>query len=51
MMEKDPPVFLRNIHFFNYYTSREWRMIDTFYLRPPEEEIIIERLNKYFIKA
>ncbi len=50
MTEDDPPIFLRNIHYFNYYSNREWRMIDTFFLRPPEEEIIVERLNKYFRK-
>ncbi|MBN1387618.1 MAG: aminotransferase class V-fold PLP-dependent enzyme [Bacteroidales bacterium] len=51
MTEDDPPIFLRNIHYFNYYSNREWRMIDTFFLRSPEEEIIVERLNKYFRKV
>jgi len=51
METEDPPVFLRNIHYHNYYTSREWRMIDTFYLRPPEEEMIVERLKKVFLKS
>lgn len=50
IMEEDPPIFLRNIHYHNYYSSREWRMIDTFFLRTPEEEIIVERLRKYFRK-
>ncbi len=51
MTEDDPPIFLRNIHYFNYYSNQEWRMIDTFFLRSPEEKIIVERLNKYFRKV
>jgi len=51
MTEDDPPIFLRNIHYFNYYSNKEWRMIDTFFLRSPEEKIIVERLNKYFRKV
>jgi len=50
MMEEDPPVFLRNTHYHNYYTGKEWRMIDTYCLRPPEEEIVVERIKRVFSK-
>jgi len=48
MAEEDPPVFLRNVHYYNYYTNKEWRLIDTYYLRPIELSIIAERINKIF---
>ncbi len=48
MAAADPPVFLRNIHYYNYYSNQEWRLIDTFFLRPPDIEIIIERLKAFF---
>ena len=51
MTEEDPPVFLRDIHYFNYYTNKEWRLIDTFCLRPPEEMIIVERFKKILMKS
>jgi len=44
----DPPIFLRDIHYFNYYTSKEWRLIDTYYLRPVEKKIVAERVRKVF---
>lgn len=48
-MQKDnPPVFLRNIHYYNYYNNLEWRLIDTYFLRSPEEEIIVERILHFF---
>jgi uncharacterized pyridoxal phosphate-dependent enzyme len=47
---EDPPIFLRNIHYYNYYTNREWRLIDTYYLRPTEEKIIVNRLKQIFNK-
>jgi L-seryl-tRNA(Ser) seleniumtransferase len=50
MAEEDPPVFLRNIHYYNYYTDKDWRLIDTFYLRTPEEKIIAERLKRVLTK-
>jgi L-seryl-tRNA(Ser) seleniumtransferase len=46
----DPPIFLRNRHYFNYYTNKEWRLIDTFYLREDEKEIVANRLKKCFSK-
>lgn len=45
---EDPPIFLRNRHYFNYYTNKEWRLIDTFYLREDEKKIVSERLRKIF---
>lgn len=50
MAEEDPPIFLRNSHYYNYYTNKEWRLIDTFYLRHLEEKIITERLQRIFNK-
>jgi L-seryl-tRNA(Ser) seleniumtransferase len=46
----DPPIFLRNRHYYNYYTDREWRLIDTFYLREEEKVIVADRLRKCFTK-
>jgi len=48
MAQEDPPVFLRNTHYFNYYTNSQWRMIDTFFLRDGEPEIIARRLKRVF---
>jgi dTDP-4-amino-4,6-dideoxygalactose transaminase len=48
MAAEDPPVFLRNVHYYNYYTNKEWRLIDTFYLRPVEFNIITERIKEIF---
>ena len=50
MANEDPPVFLRDVHYFDYYTNKEWRFIDTFYLRSPEEKIIVERIKRFFSK-
>ncbi|MBW2264169.1 MAG: hypothetical protein JRG91_19565 [Deltaproteobacteria bacterium] len=50
MAEEDPPVFLRDVHYFDYYTNKQWRLIDTFFLRPPEVEIVVERLERVFTR-
>ena len=50
MAKEDPPVFLRNAHYANYYTNKQWRLIDTFYLRECETEIIVERLKRILSK-
>jgi len=50
MAEDDPPIFLRDTHYYDYYTNKEWRMIDTFLLRSPEEKIIAERMKKIFMR-
>ncbi len=47
----DPPIFLRNVHYYNYYTDKDWRLIDTFYLRPPEKVIVAERIRRAFLGA
>ena len=48
MAAEDPPIFLRNTHYYNYYTNKEWRLIDTYYLRPVELPIIAQRIKKAF---
>ena len=50
MAESDPPVALRNIHYYNYYTNDEWRLIDTFFLRQIEVEIVIARIKECWIR-
>jgi L-seryl-tRNA(Ser) seleniumtransferase len=50
MANDDPPIFLRDTHYYDYYTNKEWRLIDTFFLRSPEEEILVERMRKFFVK-
>ena len=50
MAKDDPPIFLRNTHYYNYYDNKEWRLIDTFYLRPVELEIIAQRIMKIMQK-
>jgi len=44
----DPPIFLRNVHYYNYYTDRDWRLIDVFYLRPEEERIVVDKIIEAF---
>ena len=44
----DPPVYLRNVHYYDYYTDREWRLIDVFYLRPEEERIVVDKIIEAF---
>lgn len=46
MAREDPPVFLRNVHYSDYYSNKEWRLIDTFFLRKEEEKIVAERMKK-----
>lgn len=48
MAREDPPIFLKERHYENYYTNKAWRIIDTYHLRPGEERIIAERLRKIF---
>ncbi len=50
MAQDDPPVFLRNIHYSNYYTNKEWRLIDTFFLREGEEKIVAERIKRILMR-
>jgi len=44
----DPPVYLRNSFYYEYYTDKEWRLIDTYYLRPEEERIVVDRIVEAF---
>jgi L-seryl-tRNA(Ser) seleniumtransferase len=46
MRDEDPPVFLRNEHYADYYTNKEWRLIDTFFLRDNEPEIVADRMRR-----
>ncbi|MDN5204288.1 aminotransferase class V-fold PLP-dependent enzyme [Fulvivirgaceae bacterium BMA10] len=48
MAVEDPPVFLRNTYYHNYYKDVEWRLIDTYFLRSPEERIIVDRIKRFF---
>jgi L-seryl-tRNA(Ser) seleniumtransferase len=47
----DPPVFLKERHYSNYFTPKDWRIIDTYFLRPGEEKIIAERMKKILTKG
>jgi D-glucosaminate-6-phosphate ammonia-lyase len=47
----NPPIFLRDTHYADYYTNKQWRLIDTFFLREGEPEIIAHRLKKIFMDA
>jgi D-glucosaminate-6-phosphate ammonia-lyase len=46
MAGEDPPVFLRRGKYYDYFTNRDWRQVDTFYLRDGEEKIVAERLRR-----
>lgn len=47
---EDPPVFLRNSYYFSYYSNKEWRLIDPFFLRDDEAKIVADRLKRIFGK-
>lgn len=51
MAREDPPVFLRNSHYFDYYTDKEWRLIDPFFLREDEAQIVADKLKRVFRKV
>jgi len=44
----ETPIFLRKGKYYNYFTNREWRQIDTFYLRDDEVNIVLNRLRDIF---
>jgi uncharacterized pyridoxal phosphate-dependent enzyme len=48
MAKDDPPIFLRRGIYHDYYTNKEWRLIDTFYLRKGEEKIVADRIKQLF---
>lgn len=45
---EDPPIFLRDRDYYSYYTNKAWRIVDTYFLRDEELEIVIDRLKKIF---
>ena len=46
MAAEDPPVFLKERHYENYYTDKSWRIIDTYFLREGEAQIVVQRLRR-----
>lgn len=46
MAREDPPILLRKSKYFNYFTNKSWRQIDTFYLREEEIKIVAMRLKE-----
>ena len=46
MAVEDPPVFLKERHYENYYTNKAWRIIDTYFLREDEPQIVAQRLKR-----
>lgn len=46
MAAEDPPVFLKERHYENYYTNKAWRIIDTYFLREGEAQIVAQRLKR-----
>jgi uncharacterized pyridoxal phosphate-dependent enzyme len=48
LAKDDPPIFLRRGIYHDYYTNKEWRLIDTFYLRKEEEKIVADRIKQLF---
>lgn len=51
MAKEDPPVTLRKSIYYDYYTNKSWRLIDTFYLREEEVLLIARRLEEKFTRA
>ncbi len=50
MAEEDPPVVLRAGIYFDPFTDRASRLIDTYYLREGEEKIVAERLRRTLLR-
>jgi L-seryl-tRNA(Ser) seleniumtransferase len=46
MASEDPPIFLRRSKYYNYFTNKSWRQIETYYLRDGEEKIVAERMRR-----
>lgn len=46
MAVEDPPVFLKERHYENYFTNKAWRIIDTYFLREGEAQIVAQRLKR-----
>jgi L-seryl-tRNA(Ser) seleniumtransferase len=47
LSKMDPPIFLRNSKYHNYFNDKQWRQIDTYFLRDEEVEIVLESLKKH----
>ncbi len=45
LAEGDPPIFIRSGKYYDYFTDRDWRQIDPFYLREGEAEIVASRMR------
>ena len=45
----DPPIFIRNSKYYNYFTNREWRQIDPFFLRDEEVDIVVDSVKRVFL--
>ena len=50
LADEDPPIILRGKkgNYYSYYTNEAWRIVDTYFLREEEVEIVINRLKKIF---
>jgi uncharacterized pyridoxal phosphate-dependent enzyme len=46
MAAEDPSVYLKERHYENYYTNKAWRIIDTYFLREDEPQIVAQRLKR-----
>lgn len=46
LVTEDPPIYLKERHYHEYYTNREWRIIETYFLRPGEEAILVDRIRR-----
>jgi len=51
MALEDPPVFLKERHYENYYTCKAWRIIDTYFLRGDEAQIVAQRLKRILTQS
>ena len=50
LADEDPPIILRGKkgNYYSYYTNKAWRIVDTYFLREEEVDIVINRLKKIF---
>ncbi len=46
MAKEDPPIFLRSGKYFSYFSNKEWRQVDTYYLREGEWQMVADRLRR-----
>jgi L-seryl-tRNA(Ser) seleniumtransferase len=50
LSKEDPPIYLRNSKYYNYFNDKQWRQIDTYFLRDEEVEIVLASIKKYLSK-